>query len=83
MKCRLYKIPLNTQGYAPDGTYYGHNLPLWQIETVDGSSLVLDGVLRHYAHQFRAADREQAKAKALKMFPNQDVSIIELTSNPQ
>lgn len=55
----LRKIPLDSGGYDPNGTYFGWGEPIYWLASDDGK---IDRV-------FRARTRAEAKAKALALYP--------------
>lgn len=54
----LQQVRIGSQGYAPDGTYWGHGAPLWCAFN-DGSRVYV-----------RAIDRDNAKLEILKLHKN-------------
>jgi hypothetical protein len=56
----LSRVPLNSGGYDSGGAYWGLGRPVYQAKQVDGPDEFF----------LRAADREDAKAKIIKDYPN-------------
>lgn len=63
MKFHLSRVRLNTQGYTPEGYYYGIGLPLWTWRTDPDTNGYSD------SDTFRARDRAAAKALVRAAFP--------------
>lgn len=65
MKFQLYRVPLNSGGYTSDGQYYGVGRPLYRAVNDDPST---PGPIIEF--EFRAGDREEARAEVLSRYPN-------------
>lgn len=59
-KCTLRRVRINSQAYDSTGTYWGHDIPLFEYRLTE------DG----YCEYIRAFDREDAKRRLREKHPN-------------
>lgn len=62
IKLYLRRVRLDSGGYDPNGTYFGHGSPLYWVSGEDAEGNEVDYMLRAY-------DREDAKAEVRTTYP--------------
>jgi hypothetical protein len=70
LKFSLYRIRINNAGYDSMGRYWGVGNPLWTAEADFPDWKPADGFPSGLDFQFRATDRERAKAMIREVYPN-------------